>query len=120
MAVLILPFCRNATAQDKQLQTLIPDAKPMRSCKGLASIDLSNTTLDSAIAHQGDEKSPPSCRIVAIVTHPPAGDQVKVFIGLPMEGWNGRFMGTGGGGFSGGSERSLIQPLSGTSPSLKP
>ena len=29
-----------------------------------------------------------------------------------MEGWNGRFMGTGGGGFSGGSERSLIQPLS--------
>ena len=34
----------------------------------------------------------------------PAGDhRIKVFLALPLKGWNGRFQGTGGGGFSGGS-----------------
>jgi pimeloyl-ACP methyl ester carboxylesterase len=43
--------------------------------------------------------------------HPPANDRVKVFIGLPVKGWNGRFRGTGGGGFMGGAVESLSGPL---------
>ena len=46
----------------------------------------------------GDERTPPSCRVTATVTHPPAGDRIKVFIGLPLQSWNGRFQGVGGGG----------------------
>jgi len=34
-----------------------------------------------------------------------------VFIGLPTKGWNGRFRGTGGGAFTGGSEGSLRGPV---------
>jgi hypothetical protein len=37
------------------------------------------------------------CRVVATVTHQPAGDRVRIWIGLPLEGWNGRFLGLGGG-----------------------
>lgn len=44
------------------------------------------------------------------MTHPPAGDRVTVWVGLPIEGWNGRFQGAGGGGFSGGSPRGAVQP----------
>ena len=36
-----------------------------------------------------------------MVTHPPSGDRVRVFIALPTTGWNGRFYGTGGAGFIG-------------------
>jgi feruloyl esterase len=41
--------------------------------------------------------------VVASVTHPPAGDRVVVWLALPVQGWNGRFQGTGGGGFAGGN-----------------
>ena len=36
---------------------------------------------------------------------------MTIWIGLPMTGWNGRFMGTGGGGFSGGSAGGVNQPV---------
>jgi feruloyl esterase len=49
--------------------------------------------------------------VTATVTHPPTGDRVRVFIALPTKGWNGRFRGTGGGAFTGGSEGSLRGPL---------
>ena len=86
-------------------------ADPVRSCESLAAVTLPNTTIVSAAADTGDATTPPSCRITAIVTHPPAGDAVKVFIGLPLKNWNGRFQGVGGGGFSGGSAQGVRQPL---------
>jgi feruloyl esterase len=86
-------------------------ADPVRSCESLAEVLLPYTTIDQAVLDQGDGRTPPSCRVTATVTHPPAGDKVKVFVGLPVKGWNGRFQGTGGGGFSGGSANNLRQPL---------
>src|SRR5439155_17270087 len=50
-------------------------------------------------------------RVTAIVTHPPTRDRVKVWIGLPLKNWNGRFQGNGGGGFLGGNEGSLRGPV---------
>ena len=52
-----------------------------------------------------------SVRVTAVVTHPPAGDKVRVFIAMPTKGWNGRFYGTGGGGFSGGGAFGVQGPL---------
>lgn len=87
---------------------LIANAKPMRTCESLAQVSLPNTTIESAAI---DPNSPGICRVTAYTTHPPAGDKVRIWIGIPMSNWNGRFMGTGGGGFSGGSAMGVNQPL---------
>src|SRR5687768_3260180 len=82
---------------------LYPDAAPIRTPESLSSVALPNTTIDAVTLDPADG----SCRVTATVTHPPAADRIQVFIALPVKGWNGRFIGTGGGGFSGGSPRSL-------------
>lgn len=73
---------------------LIPDAKPVRSCESLVNVALPNTTIESAAV---DPKNPGLCRVTAFTSHPPTEDKVTIWIGIPMSGWNGRFMGTGGG-----------------------
>jgi Tannase and feruloyl esterase len=84
---------------------LIPGARPARSCESLAEVSLPSTTIESAVADGG------VCRVTAVTTHPPTGDRVTIWVAIPMSGWNGRFLGTGGGGFLGGSERGLVQPV---------
>lgn len=94
-------------AADTPPKPLFPDAAPVCTCESLLKVSLPNTTIDSAVVEPSDG----SCRITATVTHPPSGDRVKVFIGLPATNWNGRFRGNGGGGFSGGSAGSLRGPM---------
>ncbi len=99
--------CAFPAAQAADLKPLFPGIKPVCACEELAKVSLPNTTIESA-------KLDPSngwCRVTAIVTHPPANDQVRVWIGLPVTNWNGRFQGNGGGGFSGGSAGSLRGPV---------
>ena len=72
---------------------LIANAKPVRSCESLASVALPDTTIESAAI---DANNPALCRVVAITTHPPAGDTVRIWIAIPLVNWNGRFLGTGG------------------------
>lgn len=86
----------------------IANAKPVRSCESLAMIALPNTTIESAAV---DPNSPNVCRVTALTTHPPAGDKIRIWIGIPMSNWNGRFLGIGGGGFSGGSAAGINQPV---------
>jgi len=86
---------------------IFSDNAPVCSCESLTNVVLPNTTIDSAVLDPLDD----SCRVTATVTHPPSGDPVKVFIALPMKGWNGRFEGTGGAGFMGGSPFGLRGPL---------
>ena len=86
---------------------LVATAKPTRSCESLANVALPNTTIESAAIDAGN---PELCRVVAVTTHPPAGDKVRIWIAIPMSNWNGRFLGTGGGGFSGGSANGVNQP----------
>jgi tannase/feruloyl esterase len=87
---------------------LIPNAKPVRSCESLATVALPNTTIESSGV---DANNPDICRVVAIATHPPAGDKVRIWIAIPRSNWNGRFLGTGGGGFSGGSANGVNPPV---------
>src|SRR5437867_7339951 len=99
-----ITFARAAEAPPKPL---FPDTRPVCPCESLANESLPNTTIDSAALDPSDG----SCRVTATVTHPPSGDRVKIFIGLPATNWNGRFRGNGGGGFSGGSAGSLRGPV---------
>jgi len=87
---------------------LVANAKPVRTCESLASVALPNTTLESAAV---DANNPTICRITAITTHPPAGDKVRIWIAIPTANWNGRFLGTGGGGFSGGNAGGVNAPV---------
>src|SRR5262245_54301420 len=91
---------RGAAPQAPAPKALIPNARPVRTCESLATLALPNTTIESAAV---DPNNPGICRVTAITTHPPAGDKVTIWVGIPLSNWNGRFMGTGGGGFSGGS-----------------
>jgi hypothetical protein len=87
---------------------LIPNAKPVRSCESLATVSLPATIIESAAV---DPNNPGICRVTAYTTHPPMGDKVKIWIAIPTSNWNGRFMGTGGGGFSGGNAMGVNQPV---------
>src|SRR5215471_2268298 len=88
---------------------LVANAKPVRSCESLASVALPDTTIESATV---DAANAGICRVVALTTHPPAGDKVRIWLAIPTANWNGRFLGTGGGGFSGGSAAGVNQPVS--------
>lgn len=116
----VLPFFQRATillllagivaptrADDGFLQPVYPDVTPVCACEDLKNVKLPNTTVESVDV----DAELNMCRVTAIVTHPPAGDRVTVWIALPLTNWNGRFQGTGGGGFLGGHPNSLRGPV---------
>jgi pimeloyl-ACP methyl ester carboxylesterase len=109
IALILLAFpSAVALAQTETPPTpIFPDIAPICSIDSLTNLTLPNTTIDSAVLNADDD----SCRITATVTHPPSGDQVRIFIALPIKGWNGRFQGTGGAGMAGGFSFSLGGPL---------
>src|SRR4051812_33206566 len=86
-----------AHAADSELKPLYPGIGPACSCESLTNASLPNTTIESAVVDTSNRM----CRVTAIVTHPPTEDHVKIWIGLPLTNWNGRFQGNGGGGFLG-------------------
>jgi hypothetical protein len=92
------------------LKPLAKVTAPARTCESLAELKLPNTTIESAAVEAATGPAPALCRVTAVVTHPAAGDKVRVFLAFPMTGWNGRFQGIGGGGFSGGNAMSVRAP----------
>src|SRR5438105_7803623 len=50
---------------------------PVRSCESLVSVALPNTTIESAAVEAAANGRPAFCRVMAVVTHPPAGDRVR-------------------------------------------
>jgi feruloyl esterase len=99
---------RGAGPAEPPPKALIPNAKPVRSCESLAMVALPNTTIELAAPYPDN---PAICRVAAVTTHPPAGDKVRIWIAIPTANWNGRFLGTGGGGFAGGNALALNQPV---------
>jgi len=102
-ATLVVLPSADARAADSGPKALYPGIAPVRTPESLKDLSLPNTTIESVIVEQKSNL----CLVTAIVTHPPAGDRVKVWIGLPLTNWNGRFQGTGGGGFVGGNPGGL-------------
>jgi pimeloyl-ACP methyl ester carboxylesterase len=79
-------------------QPIYAEALPVCAPDDLRKVSLPNTTIDNVISDDN------VCRVALTVTHPPATDQVKVWVALPMKNWNGRLLGQGGVGFAGGLE----------------
>src|SRR5450755_3747287 len=82
-------------------------------CSNLQSLQLLHTTITSATDNTSGSfvvpgSNPPStignlpafCRVTATLT-PSSDSSIKIEVWLPESGWNGRFLGTGGGGFQG-------------------
>jgi len=110
IAILVAAFAGGLSllqAAESPPGPLYPGITPVCPCESLTDLSLPNTTIESAVVDASNNM----CRVTAIVTHPPAGDRVKVWIGLPLTNWNGRFQGTGGGGFLGGHANSLRGPV---------
>jgi feruloyl esterase len=82
-------------------------------CTDLQSLQLLHTTITSAADNTSGvfvvpASNPPTtitglpafCRVTATVT-PSSDSSIKIEVWLPESAWNGRFLGTGGGGFQG-------------------
>jgi feruloyl esterase len=79
-------------------------------CTNLLSLQLTHTTITSAADNTTGvfvapgsapiTGLPPFCRVTATLT-PSSDSSIKIEVWLPETGWNGRFLGTGGGGFQG-------------------
>src|SRR4029453_3138311 len=83
------------------------------SCADFTTLSLPNTVIDSAVHAPAGTVVPPfpgvpptpvieTCRVHATVTTPGVNDQIGVDVWMPVNGWNGRFQGAGGGGFLAG------------------
>jgi Tannase and feruloyl esterase len=78
-------------------------------CSNLQSLQLKDTMITSAVDNTSGSfvvpgstigGLPPFCRITATLV-PTSDSNIKIEVWLPESGWNGRFLGTGGGGFQG-------------------
>src|ERR1700730_3892514 len=112
IGILVLLVALPAAAARAQVTEAPPkpvfeDNVPVIPHENLTKVSLPNTTIDSVELNAADG----ACRVRATVTHPPTGCRVKVFVALPTKGWNGRFQGTGGGGYVGGNPHGLSGPL---------
>jgi pimeloyl-ACP methyl ester carboxylesterase len=102
--LLLVGLCAAVHAQPSR--PIYPGIVPVCLPEDLRKVSSPNTTSDSVTTEPADG----SVRVTAVVTHPPARDRVTVWIALPTRNWNGRFLGTGGGGFVGGAVTSLRGP----------
>lgn len=102
----VVRLLRREVKDEKALPpaAIFPGVLPAMSCSALRKVSLVDTTIDSWSISPSDG----SCRVMATVIHPPANNHIKVFVALPMKSWNGRFMGTGGGGYAGGSPNNRL------------
>jgi len=91
------------------------------SCETLMTLSFPNTVIESASITPASTIAaapatpasavPTTCRVHATVSHPGANDRIGIDVWMPIEGWNGRFEGVGGGGYSGGNPNSMAGPV---------
>ena len=80
------------------------------SCESLAHVSIPSTTITIAQSIMSGTFTPPGgapitglppfCRIALTVT-PTSDSHINVEVWLPLSSWNGRYQGTGGGGYTG-------------------
>ena len=80
------------------------------ACTNLRSLQLQHTVINSADDNTTGTFVPPGsspitglpafCRVTATLI-PSSDSSIKIEVWLPETNWNGRFLGTGGGGFQG-------------------
>jgi hypothetical protein len=97
-------FASPATATTSACESLaaptVPGARVV-SLTGVAHPD-GHTVPAGPFNPDPDPRMPTFCKLTLVLTHPGANDRVKVSVWSPEHTWNGRFQGTGGGGFAAG------------------
>src|SRR5262245_4838909 len=94
-----------------RLRPIAGATTPIRTCESLRLLSLPNTTITSADV-QTNSTGESACRVTASVSRAPAAPHaVTVFVRLPLADWNGRFLGLGGDGFTGGDAGATGRPL---------
>ena len=88
-----------------------PAAAAASPCASLTTLSLPNTTINSAVDTPAAGTVPQTCRVHATVNTPGVTDEIGIDVWMPVDGWNGRFQGVGGGGYSTGSPNSLAGPV---------
>lgn len=99
-----------------------PSTSSAVPCASLGSLALANTVVNSAVDTPAGSipgpfpgapptQVPETCRVHATSTTPGVNDQIGIDVWMPVTGWNGRFQGVGGGGYSTGSPGSLAGPV---------
>lgn len=104
---------------------------PSRSCASLTAPDVPGASVVSiqsaerrnfSLPSFGGPGGPPGggggataarlnfCDVNVTLTHGDTGDRVLIEVWLPLSGWNGRFLGTGGGGFVAGTFGQAMAP----------
>ncbi|KAI1772953.1 tannase and feruloyl esterase [Hypoxylon cercidicola] len=86
------PFCSSLTVTPPGGATLL----------NITATERYNVTYDGP-TYNGMAGRVNICDVEVYLTHGDAGDAVRFAIYLPLEGWNGRWQGTGGSGFAAGS-----------------
>lgn len=108
LASALLPFVALAVCAG-------PASAASTTCESLTAPRVPNATVTSLAARERhDYVVPPGpfnpdpipvpafCQVSLTLTHPGANDNVTVAVWLPLDSWNGRFQGTGGGGYVAG------------------
>lgn len=108
VAVLTLPLLATVSAAAAPAAQA---ATSPGSCESLTAVTRPDTVITSASVVPASDTMPATCRVHATVTHPPAGDTVNIDVWMPVDGWNGRFQGVGGGGYAGGFPQALAVPV---------
>jgi hypothetical protein len=103
------PYLRGVRDEQRERapEPLFLNIGPVRTCESLREVSLPDSTIDATTIDPKDG----SCHVTVTVIHPPAHNPIKVFVALPVKDWNGRFRGTGGGGYAGGYKDSLGAPV---------
>lgn len=69
-------------------------------CGALAKLTLPATTIGEAKLVAADKGVPAHCEVKAVM-RPSADSEIQLAVWLPAEGWNGKFLGVGNGGYAG-------------------
>jgi hypothetical protein len=75
---------------------------PVRSCESLVGLALPHTTINSAAVVAATTSDPEYCEVQLTATSQSSSAGIKVGVFLPS-GWNRRFVGFGGGGYTVGN-----------------
>ncbi|KAK5048197.1 hypothetical protein LTR84_005867 [Exophiala bonariae] len=118
IALLIAPVLTQPTPNSgtnwTQCTSLKPPNIPGTTIISFKAQELLNYTVSAVpLLLKNDISGLNICDVDIVLTHQGAQDQVKVKIWLPLEGWNGRFLGTGGSGFAAGLFEYSLAPAAG-------
>lgn len=75
---------------------------PARDCASLKTLALNRVHIMAAEIVSATASAPAICQVTAVHKRFDNDDPITVWLGLPLNNWNGRFMGIGGGGYAGG------------------